>query len=432
MIKEDKNIKKNLRFKTIFEYKDTLIYTLFSVLTLVICVAAVYIISRIPEYFEHDYRKIHIIKPWFTLFSPTFMVGIVCFFVEMYLLYEIRKNHLSDRCNLKTVNSGVIFLKDYWIYLLKSKKQNYSMYLFYDMIECCLYDKRFKRVELYGQFYKLVRNENGEYERPVYTDKIVIYDIYSISLIDLLKSKNIDVKIKKKTIVDDVEVDNEKVLNYEDGLIVENRINNATDDKLASVINEFFHRDENVVLVGSPNYLDNKNFFKYYIIRLIFLLICVCNILWCHWYGTVYKFFDTVKYIEHVIAALVFFKIAFCGYNSFDMYIQIKSNIVTFEEISRIFSRNGIKHIYEFSVGEIIELKRFPVIGCKLIVTGRYMCADNLQKIEEYTIKNYEVRIKMKRKDYYGFKNALKRRVDYNNHIRESDFYNFLAYHDWR
>lgn len=114
------------------------------------------------------------------------------------------------------------------------------------------------------------------------------------------------------------------------------------------------------------------------------------------------------------------------------MYIQIKSNIVTFEEISRIFSRNGIKHIYEFSVGEIIELKRFPVIGCKLIVTGRYMCADNLQKIEEYTIKNYEVRIKMKRKDYYGFKNALKRRVDYNNHIRESDFYNFLAYHDWR
>lgn len=432
MIREDKNIKKSLRFKTIFEYKDTLLYILFSVITLVISGLAVYIISRIPEYFKHDYSKIHIIKPWFTLFSPTFLVVIVCFFVEMFLLYEIRKNHLSDRCNLKSVNSGVIFEKDFWIYLLERKKQNYSMYLFYDMIECCLYDKRFKRVELYGQFYKLIRNENGEYERPVHTDKIVIYDIYSISLIDLLKSKNIDVKIKKRVIIDDIDVDNEKVFNYEDGITVQNRISNFTDDKLASVINEFFYRDKNVILVGSPNYLDNKNFCKYYFIRLIFLLICVCNILWCHWYGTVFKFFDTVKYIEHIVASFAFFKIALCGYNSFDMYIQIKSNIVTFEEISRVYSRNGIKHIYEFSVGEIIELKRFPVIGCKLIISGKYVCMDNLQKIEEHKIKNYEVNFKMKRKDFYGFKNALKRRVDYNNNIRESDIYNFLAYHDWR
>lgn len=157
MILEDKNKKNYLRRKTVFEYKDTRIILLLLLITIIASVIVSYVAYLFTK--EADYTPINnraIFQPGFSFISTKYIAGTFSLFMIIYSIYEIRKIHLNDKCNLKSINSCIITEKEFMLYLFANSTDIFFVYVFYDKIDYCIYNKKFRRLELYGEFY----NEN--------------------------------------------------------------------------------------------------------------------------------------------------------------------------------------------------------------------------------------------------------------------------------
>lgn len=346
MILEDKNKKNYLRRKTVFEYKDTRIILLLLLITIIASVIVSYVAYLFTK--EADYTPINnraIFQPGFSFISTKYIAGTFSLFMIIYSIYEIRKIHLNDKCNLKSINSCIITEKEFMLYLFANSTDIFFVYVFYDKIDYCIYNKKFRRLELYGEFY----NENDS----------------------LIYAKNLD----------------------------------------------------------NP---DKKNYFKYYLIRIIFTIICINGIFCAYWSMLFSDLLHVLKFFGDMAIVVFSYKIGFCGYNSFDIHLQIREKEFIFEEVSSVFTNRKIIHSYEFGICDIKEIKRIPYIGCTLVISGKYICTHGEVKVKEHMVNNYKIRFKMSRKDYYKLKEAIRKRSNCEINIKESDVFKLMAYHDWR
>lgn len=433
MIIEDKNKKNHFRHKTVLEYKDTRTILLFVLITIIASAIITYVAYLFTK--ESDYTPINnktIFQPGFSFVSTKYIAGALSLIVIIYSAFEIRKIHLNDKCNLKSVNSGIIAEKEFMLYLFANSTDKFCLYLFYDKIDYCIYNKKFRRLELYGEFYKLMRVENKKSGRIAQLDSLVLYDIYNTSILEILTAAKTDIKEVNELISVYTDVENEHLYSDVDVKDIIDKIQCITDETLNNSINEFYNENDSLIYAKNLDNPDKKNYFKYYLIRIIFTIICINGIFCVYWSMLFSDLLHVLKFFGDMAVVVISYKIGFCGYNSFDIHLQIRGKEFIFEEVSSVFTNKKIIHSYEFGIGDIKEIKRIPYIGCLLVMSGKFICTHDEVKVKEHMVSNYKIRFKMSRKDYYKLKDAIRKRLNCEINIKESDLFRLIAYHDWR
>lgn len=434
VVKEDKSKKKILRRKTILEYKSTRNNVIMVGLVILIGILSIIILRDITVIIGYEKNDINIIQNiGFSFFSLEVFITSLCVMLEMYLLYNIRKEHLDNDCNLKSSNSNIIIKGRSITYLFKSNTTAYSIYIPYDSIEYCNYNKKFNRIELHGSFYKENRQGNYNCKKYVWLKNLILYDIYQQKVIELLKEENIDIRIIEQKAIESFKVEKEIPYDVQISKEVLERVNNIIDEKLEPYIDEFFMEEERLVLSGITNLIDNKNYVKYYFIRIVIALFCFELFMFFIQNIDAIDFMKKAEAIVNLIIVFYFYKLGLLtGFNGFNIHITIEGNRVNFEEISSVYSESKIIHRYEFNIEDIYEISRSAFCGCRLVVSGDYKCFEDISKIKHNKIKKYTISFYMKRRNFNNLKRALRNRVKYEDYIIESDLCKMLSYYNWQ
>lgn len=437
----DEKQKRKLRHLTVFEYKMTCAYAVLGILAIALGFPVSYIIYC--RYYSDGFYAddwLDSFDSWFTLTNRSFIVFAMSFLAAVYMLYELRRWYLCDNTNLNAKDARMLLVNNTLIYISRQSNVAHDkrqiIYMPVKNITHVIYDKRFKRLELYGMFYKDNIDKDNYINEPMLLGSVLLYDFYTTNIMRMLMERGVEIKTHEGILVDKWDY-RELVIEYGERNAVMDEIKKCFCDSgkisLSEYLDDLFQAEQGMItcIHGDSNLIDRKNCRKYYIVIIALLSLAALNIFLEHMYGEAWGILMRIKYYERIIIAILACRLALFGFNGYDVDITKKGPFITLAETSHIYLKE-MKHVFEFTAEDIKSVEYSFLHGCTIRVNGTYTCYYDFNVTERLELKDYGITFKCKRSIVKEFKCAVDLKKDYMARIRDNGIKRVLSCYNWR
>lgn len=437
----DEKQKRKLRHLTVFEYKMTCAYAVLSILAIVLGLPVSYI-TYCRYYSDGFYADewLSSFDSWFTLTNLSFFIFAMSFAAAVYMLYELRRWYLCDNTNLNANDAHMLLVNNTLVYISGQSRVPHDkkqiIYMPVKNITHVIYDKRFKRLELYGMFYKDNIDKGNYINEPMLLGSVLLYDFYTPNLVKMLMERGVEIKPREGILADKWDY-RELVIEYDERNAVRDEIEkcfcNSGKISLSEYIDDLFEAEQGMIVCihGDSNLIDRKNYRKYYMVAFILLLIAALSIFLEHMYGEAWGILMRIKYYERIIIVIITCRLSLWGFNGYDIDITKKGPFITLVETSHIYLKE-MKHVFEFRAEDIKYVEYSFLRGCTIRVTGTYTCYYDFNVTEKLELKNYGISFKCRRSMMKEFKRAVDLKKDYMGRVRDKGIKRVLSCYNWK